>query len=203
MSPIIGFAKNLKKHPDLADLINSFRYAWLEGIMDSRLAHKDELPDWNNLGTWTSGRLFGDKGEYRWQSNPGPDKSIHAVLILDENDLPEDFEGELAIEKDGQDESEHDSLMILWGDWVNPEDDPKSNPAGGPLFYANEIPKIQIYPIELDQAEFEQARKDRKTPRIVVRRYRHKKRGEFMRCVGFKMKNDEQEEGENETDQSV
>ena len=194
MSPIIGFAKDLKKHPAFADLMNSFRYAWLEGIMCARLAHKNEVPDWDNLDTWPSGRLFGNKGEYRWQSNPGTDKSIHAVLILDEGNLPEDFKEQhdkelLAIEKDGK-----DSLMILWGDWIIPEDDPKSNPAGGPLFYANEIPKVQSYPIELDRAEFEQAKKDRKTPRIVVRRYRHEDKGEFMRCVGFKMKNDEQKE---------
>ena len=194
MSPIIGFAKDLKRHPDLADLTNSFSYAWLEGIMKAQLAHKDEVPDWNNLEEWPAGRLFGDKGEYRWQSNPGHDKSIHAVLILDEGDLPEDFKEQddrkpLAIEKDG-----NDSSMILWGDWINPEDDPESNPAGSPLFYANEIPKVQRYPIKFDKAEFEQAKKDRKTPRIVVRRYRHEDKGEFMRCVGFKMKNDKQKE---------
>ena len=195
MSPIIGFAKNLKGHPTLTDLMNSFRYAWLEGIMDALLAHKNELPDWNNLEEWPAGRLFGNKGEYRWQSNPGPDKSIHAVLILDEGDLPEDFKERddnepLAIEKDG-----NDSSMILWGDWIDPKDDSKGNPAGGPLFHANEIPKVQRYPIKFDKAEFEQAKKDRKTPRIVVRRYRHENKGEFMRCVGFKMENDEQEGG--------
>ena len=187
---LIGFAKDLKRHPDLADLTNSFSYAWLEGIMQAQLAHKDEVPNWNNLEEWPAGRLFGDKGEYRWQSNLGHDKSIHAVLILDEDNLPEDFKGQhnkepLAIEKDG-----NDSSMILWGDWI----DPKDNPAGGSLFYANEIPKVQSYPIKLDKAEFEQAKKDRKTPRIVVRKYRHEDKGEFMRCVGFKMENDEQEE---------
>ncbi|MBC2695473.1 MAG: hypothetical protein HF982_09420 [Desulfobacteraceae bacterium] len=192
MSPIIGFAKDLKGHPDIESLMKLFRYVWLEGIMKAKLAHKDKLTDWNNLEEWPAGRLFGDKGEYRWQSNPGPDKSIHAVLILDEGNLPENFKKQhdkepLTIEKDGK-----DSLMILWGNWINPEDDPESNPAGDPLFYANEIPKVQRYPIKLDKAEFEQAKKDRKTPRIVVRRYRHKKKGEFMRCVGFEMKNDEQ-----------
>ncbi len=203
MSPIIGFAKDLKEHPNNKGLMNLFRYVWLEGIMKARLAHKDELPDWDNLDTWPSGRLFGDKGEYRWQSNPGPDKSIHAVLILDEGDLPEDFKEQddrkpLAIEKDG-----NDSSMILWGDWIDPKDDPKGNPAGSPFFYANEIPKVQRYPIKLDKAEFEQAKKNRKIPRIVVRRYRHKEKGEFMRCVGFEMKNDEQEGGENDTDKSI
>ena len=195
MSSIIGFAKDLKRHPALTDLMNSFRYAWLEGIMQAQLAHKDEVPNWNNLEEWPAGRLFGDKGEYRWQSNPGPDKSIHAVLILDEGNLPEDFkkrhdEEPLAIEKDGK-----DSSMILWGDWIDPpKDDLASNPTGGPLFYANEIPNIQRYPIKLDKAEFEQAKEDRKTPRIVVRRYRNEDQGEFMRCVGFEMKNDEQKE---------
>jgi hypothetical protein len=203
MSPIIGFAKDLKGHPALADLMNSFRYVWLEGIMQAQLAHKNEVPNWNNLEEWPVGRLFGDKGEYRWQINPGDDKLIHAVLILDEGNLPEDFKEQydkepLAIEKDGK-----DSLMILWGDWINPEDDPESNPAGGLLFYANEIPKVQRYPIKLDKAEFKQTKKDRKTPRIVVRRYRHKEKGEFMRCVGFEMKNDEQEGGENDTDKSI
>ena len=189
MSPIISFAKDLKRHPALTDLMNSFHYVWLEGIMKAQLANKDELPDWNNLEAWPAGRLFGDKGEYRWQSNPGPDKSIHAVLILDEWDFPKYFKVRDAIEKDGK-----DSLMILWGNWINPEDDPESNFAGGPLFYANEIPKVQRYPIKFDKTEFEQAKKDRETPRIVVRRYRHKKKGAFMRCVGFKMENDEQEE---------
>ncbi|MDL1968560.1 MAG: hypothetical protein LWW97_08470 [Deltaproteobacteria bacterium] len=203
MSPIIGFAKDLKEHPNNEGLMNLFRYAWLEGIMKAQLAHKDELPDWDNLDTWPAGRLFGDKGEYRWQSNPGPDKSIHAVLILDEGDLPEDFEGRLTIEKNERDESQHDSLMILWGDWIDPKDDFASNSAADPLFYANEIPKVQSYPIKLDKAEFKQAKKDRKTPRIVIRRYRHEDKGEFMRCVGFNMKNDEQKEGENDTDKSV
>lgn len=196
MSPIIGFAKDLKRHPDLADLMNSFRYAWLEGMMKAQLAHKDEVPNWDNLEEWPAGRLFGDKGEYRWQSNPaGPDKSIHAVLILDEGNLPEDFKGQqdkgpLAIEKDG-----NDSSIILWGEWIDHENDSENNPAGGPLFHANEIPKVQRYPIKFDKAEFEQAKKDRQTPRIVVRRYRHEHKGEFMRCVGFEMKNDEQKEG--------
>ena len=190
MSPIIGFARNLKEHPDRASLKNLFHHVWLEGIMDAKLAHINDMPDWDNLDTWPSGRLFDDKGEYRWQSNLGPDKSIHAVLILDEGNLPEDFKEQhdkepLAIEKDG-----NDSSMILWGDWIDPKDDP----AGGPLFYANEIPKVQRYPIKLDKAEFEQTKKDRKTPRIVVRRYRHEDKGEFMRCVGFIMENDEQEE---------
>ena len=203
MNPIIGFAKDLKRHPDIEGFMKLFRYVWLEGIMKAQLAHKDELPDWDNLEEWPSGRLFGDKGEYRWQSNPGPDKSIHAVLILDEGDLPEDFKEQhnkdlLAIKKDG-----NDSSMILWGNWIDPKDDPKGNPAGSPLFYANEIPKVQRYPIKLDKAEFEQAKKNRKIPRIVVRRYRHKEKGEFMRCVGFEMKNDEQEGGENDTDKSI
>lgn len=189
MSPIIGFARDLKGHPDIEGLMNLFRYAWLEGIMKAQLAHKDEVSNWNNLEKWPAGRLFGDKGEYRWQSNPGPDKSIHAVLILDKGDLPEDFKerdgkAPVAIEKDG-----NDSSMILWGNWI----DPKGNHANRPLFYANEIPKVQSYPIKLDKAEFEQVKKDRKTPRIVVRRYRHEDKGEFMRCVGFKMENDEQE----------
>jgi hypothetical protein len=179
--------------------MNSFRYAWLEGIMKAQLANKDEVPDWNSLEEWPAGRLFGDKGEYRWQSNPGDNKSIHAVLILDEGDLPEDFKERddkkpLAIEKDG-----NDSSMILWGDWIDPE----SDSANGSLFYANEIPKVQSYPIKFDKAEFKQAKKDRKTPRIVVRRYRHEYNGEFMRCVGCEMKNDEQEEGENETNKSI
>jgi len=195
MSPIIGFAKDLKRHPDFADLMHSFRYAWLEGIMQAQLAHKNEVPDWDNLEEWPAGRLFGDKVEYQWQSNPGDDKLIHAVLILDEGDLPEDFKERddnepLAIEKDGK-----DSSMILWGDWIDPKNDLASNPTGGPLFYANEIPKVQRYPIKCDKGEFEQAKKDRETPRIVVRRYRHKEKGEFMRCVGFKMENDEQEGG--------
>jgi len=195
MSSIIGFAKNLKIHPAFTDLMNSFRYAWLEGIMKAQLAHKDELPDWDNLEEWPVGRLFGDKGEYRWQSNPGPDKSIHAVLILDEGNLPEDFKEPhdkepLVIEKDG-----NDSSMILWWDWTDPKNDFESNPADGPLFYANEIPTVQRYPIKFNKAEFEQAKEDRKTPRIVVRRYRNEDKGEFMRCVGFKMENDEQEGG--------
>lgn len=195
MSSIIGFAKDLKIHPAFTDLMNSFRYVWLEGIIKAQLAHKDEVPNWDNLEEWPAGRLFGDKGEYRWQSNPGPDKSIHAVLILDEGDLPEDFKEPhdmepLAIEKDGK-----DSSMILWGDWIDPKDDLASNPTGGSPFYANEIPKVQRYPIKLDKAEFKQTKKDRKTPRIVIRRYRHENKGEFMRCVGFEMKNDEQKEG--------
>jgi len=195
MSSIIGFAKNLKEHPNNEGLMNLFRYAWLEGIMKAQLAHKDEAPDWDNLDTWPAGRLFGDKGEYRWQSNPGHDKSIHAVLILDEDNLPEDFKEPcdkkpITIEKDG-----NDSSIILWGNWIDPENDSENNPDSGPLFYANEIPKVQRYPIKFNKAEFEQAKKDRKTPRIVIRRYRHENKGEFMRCVGFKMENDEQEEG--------
>ena len=174
MSPLIGFARGLSEHPKLSE---GFRYVWLEGVMEAVLARVEDIPGWNDIGRWPAGRLFGEIGEYRWQTSP--EKVIRAVFLLDEGALPEGFEGELTIEFDENPVSE----LILWGEWVDPNRDPTSNPKAGPLFYSREIPEVQTYPIEPDEA----SRKD-STPRLVIRRYYHKSeesKGEFIRCAGF------------------
>lgn len=184
MNAIIGFARELDDHPDLPE---TFRYAWLEGTKGVKFGWRADVRDWKDPDTWPAGRLFGKTGEYRWQRGDG--NKIHAVLILDEGTLPGDFNGHTDLKKDGE-----DSAMILWGEWVDPEIDPKANPDCGPRFYAGEIPEIQTYPIPSEQAQDKS-----KTPRLMVRRYRHVKKeaeeekGKFVRCLGLDMKGEEKE----------
>jgi hypothetical protein len=181
MSPVIGFTTKLNNHPGLPPDI--FRYAWLEGTVEAKVVYLEHAPDWNKLDTWPAGRIFGDKGEYRWQRNAGKTNTLHTVLILDEGTLPEAFEGMLEITK------EMDSPLILWGEWVDPEKDPKGNPDGSPIFYARDIPKAQTYPIQP-----EKAKEKGKSPCLIVRRYHHESKGEFLRCVCLDMKSENEEE---------
>ena len=190
MSPVIGFSL-AKGHPEsIENYIYRFKYVWLEGMMDVRLAFLVDVPDWNDLTQWPAGRLFGEEGEYRWQRNS--DETIHVILILDTGDLPKDFCGKLEIEKGGE-----DAAMILWGKWVDPEKDSNGNPTSGPFFYAKEIPQIQSYPLKPEEVKGE-------TPRLVVRRYKHKPKddeksyeGEFIRCVSVCMRAEEEEHDAN------
>lgn len=184
MSSVIGFTTKLNNHPCLPLDIN-FSYAWLEGTVEARLVYLKQAHDWNILDTWPAGRIFGGKGEYRWQRNAGKTNTLHAVLILDEGKLPEAFEGVLEITK------EKDSHLILWGEWIDPEKDPKGNPGGSPIFYARDIPKAQTYPIQP-----EKAREQGKAPCLIVQRYRHESKGEFLRCVCLDMRGKKEEDKE-------
>lgn len=180
MSPVIAFARRLPHHPDLSVLIASavFRYAWLEGMTEAKLAHLEDAVDWNDRSKWPAGRIFGEKGEYRWETDP--DETIHAVLIMDSGMPLPDLGEWLSLEC----EEDSDSDLIFWGKWIDPVKDPGGNPSRCPLFYAREIPIKHIYyPLDPDEA-----RQDGKTPRLAIRRYRHRTEGEFIRCVGFRMK---------------
>lgn len=195
MSPVIAFARRLLQHPDLSALFASavFRYAWLEGATEARLAHLGDAADWSNRSKWPAGRLFGEKGEYRWEVDPG--EGIHAVLVMDSGTLPPDWERRppLECEEDG------DSDLILWGEWIDPVKDRVGNPNGGPLFYAREIPIKHIYyPLDVDEA-----RQQGNSPRLTIRRYRHRTEGEFTRCVGFRMKGEGEERSKQESEQEA
>jgi len=176
MNPKIGFLKQMEslKHPDPGRL---FQYAWLEGFAESCLVYTEQAGDWDNLARWPAGRLFDEDGEYRWQRAPEK-KSLHSVLILENGQLPVQYEGQLNLS------TVQDEVLVLWGDWVSPQADPKGNPNGGPCFYAREIPHIQTYP-------FPPGPYSGKVPCLVVRRYRHKHEGaqdscgEFIRCVSL------------------
>lgn len=196
MSPIIGFKRGLESHPiDAATF--GFEFAWLEGRTGAALCRLSEAEGgWNNLVQWPSGRIFGPDGEYRWRSNNKSE--IHAVMILDRGDLPTCFQTStpLTLLGDGH-------PLVLWGEWINPKDAKEENPNGDPLYYANEIPKAQRYPLEGGEEQFRDAAKRNKTPRLRVRRYRIAyeanpsigndaikgeeiwPRGEFVRCLGF------------------
>lgn len=175
MSAYIGFARGLAQHPN--NLPAAFTFAWLESTEAVRLGRVDDLPDWRYSSIWLAGRLFGEQGEYQWRRNP--DGTLHSVLLLEEQHLPEPFATNAILLAS----KATDSYLILWGDWVNPQNDPQGNPEGGARFYAQEIPRIQEYP--MDSAE---AAAGGKTPRLWVRRYRHDTKDEFLRCVGFAMK---------------
>jgi len=96
MGPVIGVASNMQTHPELS--MDCFRYVWLEGKMEAKIAYVRDVPDWNNLDKWPAGRLFGDAGEYRWQRNP--DNTVHGVILSDDGRLPEKFEsGRLELTK--------------------------------------------------------------------------------------------------------
>lgn len=175
MSPQIGFVRSFRRHP-FDPKREEFAYAWIENPLAARLARFVEVSDWNELKKWSSGRIFGESGEYRWELSP--DGSFHAVLLLENSEIPGEFSGvtELILEEEAS--------LVLWGKWVDPAIDPAGNPEGGPRFYAEELPRIQTYPMEwsgLPQGDG--------TPRLVVRRYRDAQgeKGRFMRCVSLKM----------------
>ncbi len=185
--PVIGFAKNLSAHPEfLPEVINDFRFAWLEGVMEAKLDYFKNVTQWREVERWPSGRIFGPSCEYCWRWSPSG--GIHALLILDNYDLPKPFTGKLDLK------ITKDSQMILWGDWIDPETDPTANPDGGPRFYAPEIPLVQTYPVSINKAL-----KSNSTPRLCIRRYSHmpednvKSKGEFARCFGILLLPDDQE----------
>lgn len=173
MSPLVGFKKGLSEHPkDLPD----FRYAWLESPLEARLTWRDE--NWNDHERWPAGRLFDERGEYRWQRQGN---LLHAVLLLENDALPNLFDGQVRLEPLGE-----DADLLLWGEWVDPDRSPEENPERGPLYYAQEIPEAQCYPLDREPAEGER-------PRLKTRRYadvdgRH---GEFLRCVAVVLMTDE------------
>ncbi|MGH8613423.1 MAG: hypothetical protein ACREYF_15760 [Gammaproteobacteria bacterium] len=185
MSAMIGFARDLSEHPP--DIGKDLDCAWLESPVKAHLARTTEVSDWNDLKVWPAGRLFGECGEYRWQCLKGG--HLHAVLLLEDSPLPADFEGRLDLENIGEDKK--DDHLVLWGEWIDPEKDRQSNRTGGPSFYANEIPEVLVYPLALTGRP-----KQDETPRLIIRHYRDVKRekGEFVCCVGFKMKPMEAEE---------
>ena len=176
MSAMIGFHRSLPQHPPtLASF--GFSFAWLEAPMRACIARVADVSDWHNIDFWPAGRVFGEAGEYRWQRTATG--NIHAALLLDHESLPDDFTHcqPQKVKRQGR-----DSALILWGTWVKPQKDRPENPHGNALFYANEIPRIQTYPIDLDGTVEEE-----QTPRLIVRRYRatNGEMGEFIRCVGF------------------
>lgn len=175
MSPVIGFQRGQTGHPEG---LPEFTYAWLEAPLASKLVRLEpgESSAWRDLEAWPAGRIFGTEGEYRWQRLA--DGTLHSVLLLDTVPLPEGFDSPLLLQ-----ESE-DAAFVLWGEWINPEGDPQGNPGGGPRFYAQEIPEIQDYPIDLEGPPEPGA-----TPCLLVRRYRDAagQHGEFIRCVGMSL----------------
>jgi hypothetical protein len=176
MSPVVGFARGLAAHPEGLPVCE---LAWLEAPLAARLAWLCEVPEWQEVERWPSGRVFGEAAEYRWQRRKD---GIHAVLLLEEGDLPAPFGGPIALERLGE------SALVLWGEWVDPELDPAGNRDCGPHFYAPEIPAIQTYPLHLSGAPG-----PGETPRLRTRLYRDPKggRGEFLRCVGVELRRDE------------
>jgi hypothetical protein len=200
MSARIGFNRELNSHPVDAETCG-FQFAWLEAWDGACLCRLEEIKQpWDNPGQWPAGRIFGPTGEYRWKTNGKG--TIHAVMLMDEIDLPRCFADPPPVKLK---KAESEQALILWGEWVNPDPaNEGSNPQGGPLFYANEIPRIQTYPFEGDRNHFQEAAEHNKTPRLIVRRYRLKNEdsasatdieqkegrptGEFMRCVGFDLR---------------
>lgn len=179
MSPAIAFARELNDHPPLPE----FEYGWLEAPLEACLCFVRELPDWQDRARWPAGRVFGSAGEYQWRTDRLG--RLHVVLLLEDRSMPEGLEPPLELEM------VNEARLILWGDWVRPEDDPEGNPDNGPRFYANEVPRIQQYPLVLDERPAED-----ETPRLVVRTYRGREErpGEFMRCLRVELCRPEDED---------
>jgi hypothetical protein len=173
LSPVLGYKRGLARHPEG---LPTFQYAWLEAPLAARLARLEEAGDWADFEAWPAGRVFGEEGEYRWQRLG--DGTLHGVLLLESAVLPAGFEGQVSLTPG------EEARFVLWGEWVNPKGDPEGNPDGGPSFYAQEIPEIQRYPIDLNEAP-----KPGAIPRLRVRRYRDAEgtRGDFIRCVGLEL----------------
>ncbi len=176
MSPQVGFVRSFRRHPFNPGK-DEFPYAWMESPLAARLARLGDIPDWGDMKKWTSGRIFGEAGEYRWEISP--DGLFHAVLLLENLAIPEGFSGvtELILEEE--------TGLVLWGRWVDPAVDPQGNPDDGPRFYAEELPRIQTYPVESGGPP-----QEGETPRLLVRRYRDATggKGEFLRCVSVKLR---------------
>lgn len=174
MTACIGFAPGLRAHPVL---LPEFQYAWLEAPLRACLEHVSAVPDWHKLDLWPAGRLFGPQGEYRWQRCA--DNTLHTVLLLEADTLPEPFVNKLTL-KQGRE----DAAFVLWGDWVKPQDDLHGKSQAGPLFYANEIPGMHAYPLTIQEPL-----PSNTTPRLLVRFYYDAEgaQGEFVRCVDFCM----------------
>jgi hypothetical protein len=153
-----------------------FSLAWLEGPLNVCFAFLKDVPGWNNLECWPSGRLFGAEGEYRWEKNN--EGIFSATLLLDNLEMPDWMQDILDLE------NVEDSAFILWGDWVDPDQDSEGNSDKGPRFYAGELPKIQTYPLLWNSPP----KKD-ETPQLLVRRYRDIRSGnvDFIRCLDVKM----------------
>lgn len=169
MSPSIGFVRSAKGHP--IEKNDGFEFVWLESPLSAVLDYADNVKDWNDMTKWPSGRLFGDKGEYRWKINS--DDTLHCVLLLDDGHPPDDFKENIELEKPA-DEDEH--ALFLWGGLEGQNKDRS--------FYANELPKPQSYPVKGAPMAGEYLS-------LVVRTYRAKDRddmGEFARCVSVKTK---------------
>lgn len=168
--PVIGVIRGADRHPDG---LARFDYAWLEAPLEARLARTAEVADWNDLNRWPEGRLFDARGEYRWRFADG---TLHGVVLLEEEPLPDGCGQQCQLEL------VENSAHLLFGEWVDPEADPASNPDGGPRFYAPEIPQVQLYPVELGEAPHAG-----KMARLLVRRYRDAagEEGEFLRCAGL------------------
>ncbi len=184
MSAVIGFVKDLTGHP--AGIEKDFKYAWLESPLGK--ARLTLIADnWNDVKRWPSGRLFGGRGEYRWQCLE--DGRLHKVLLLEDPPLPDHFQGRLDLKNIEEDKK--DDHLVLWGEWIDPKKDPESNPNGEPIFYANEIPQVLAYPLD-----FKSRPEENETPRLIIRRYRDiaGKEGEFVRCVWVTMKAEDEEE---------
>ena len=171
MSPCIGFATNVVAHPTT---LPAFRYAWLEALLQARITRVGDVPDWHDPQSWPAGRLFDTTGEYRWQRRD--DNTLHTVMLLESGSLPPLFTTCLPLIRMTQ----RESALILWGEWVDPQRDRQGNPDGGPWFYANEIPRVQHYPLDLPHRPEDQA-----IPRLLVWSYRATagEHGVFTRCV--------------------
>ncbi len=178
MSARVAFARGLLEHPSN---LPQLPFAWLEAPRAAELRWTREVPDWHRPDRWPQGRLFGPPGEYRWQCRGG---KIHAVLLLEEGEaFPEGFEAPLRLEAAPKADAA-DGELLLWGEWVDPGQDSRSNPEGGPLFYTPSLPSVQTYPLDPGLSMAPPA-----TPRLVVRRYRQQDAPEehFERCVAVRL----------------
>ena len=173
MTTWIGAAARLPGHPrDLPD----FTFAWLEGIVCARLVTIADAQDWQDAEQWLTGRVFGTHGEYRWRVDD--EGALHAVLILDDSPLPPPFDiGALRIDAAPEKEA-----CLLWGEWVDPEQDRDANPDGDALFYAPPIPGVMPYPV----APGTKSCRDRRAC-ITALRYRHPQAGEFLRYADIRL----------------
>ncbi|HHL38908.1 MAG TPA: hypothetical protein ENJ37_00185 [Deltaproteobacteria bacterium] len=149
-------------------------FAWLESPVAARLDLTDNV-SWSIPDIWPQGRIFGENGEYRWRKKS--DGKLHCVLILDDGKMPDEFGGELELEKTG------DAGLILWGEPVDPAGDPEGG-VGMVVFHDNTIPGYLKYPITWGKV----GQHAKAAPCLTVRRYRGRNgSGEFERCLAVKM----------------
>ena len=154
----------------LQNLTGQFRYMILSSPQD-RAFQRFNLLQAQDLQTWPDGQAFGPSSELRWRPKCGK----FAVCFVTESDALPPSVAEMK-EKETLDGKSEELEVRLWGEHTGDDVDP----AGRPVWFEAQIPRLLAYPIEKDPP-----------PAIVALRVRRYHRADetiaFVRFVGWEV----------------